>query len=95
VSSPEEAWALVGAGKSAQDGAVFLTTFTGLRMGEPLALRWRDVDFAGSTIRFWASYYAGQLTTPNSAKVRAVSDGPGRRLSSRPPRLACELDWRR
>jgi integrase len=73
VFSPEEVWALVRAATSEQDGAIFLTAaFTGLRMGELLALRWRDVDFAGSTIRVRASYYLGQLTTPKSGKVRAV-----------------------
>ncbi len=51
---------------------MFLTAaFTGLRMGELLALRWRDVDFAGATIRVRASYAGGQLTTPKSGKVRA------------------------
>jgi integrase len=35
VFSPEEVWALVRAGASEQDGAIFLTAaFTGLRMGE-------------------------------------------------------------
>jgi integrase len=77
VFSPEEVWALVRAAASEQDGAVYLTAaFTGLRMGELLALRWRDVDFAGSTIRVRASYYAGQLTTPKSGKVRAVPLAP-------------------
>ncbi len=77
VFSPEEVWALVRAAASEQDGAIFLTAaFTGLRMGELLALRWRDVDFAGQTIRVRASYYAGQLTTPKSGKVRAVPLAP-------------------
>jgi integrase len=77
VFSPEEVWALVRAAPSDQDGAVYLTAaFTGLRMGELLALRWRDVDFAGSTIRVRASFYAGQLTTPKSGKVRAVPMAP-------------------
>ncbi len=77
VFSPEEVWALVRASASEQDGALFLTAaFTGLRMGELLALRWRDVDFAGSTIRVRASYAGAALTTPKSGKVRAVPLAP-------------------
>ncbi len=77
VFSPEEVWALVRASASEQDGVLFLTAaFTGLRMGELLALRWRDVDFAGSTIRVRASYAGGALTTPKSGKVRAVPMAP-------------------
>jgi integrase len=77
VFSPEEVWALVRAAASEVDGAVFLTAaFTGLRMGELLALRWRDVDFGGSAVRVRASYYAGHLTTPKSGKVRAVPLAP-------------------
>ncbi|HEY2441151.1 MAG TPA: site-specific integrase [Solirubrobacteraceae bacterium] len=77
VYSPQEVWALVRAAGSEQDAAIFLTAaFTGLRMGELIALRWRDVDFAGSAIRVRASYYAGHLTTPKSGKVRAVPMAP-------------------
>ena len=77
VFSPEEVWALTRAAASEQDAALFLTAaFTGLRMGELLALRWRDVDFAGSSVRVRASYYAGHLTTPKSGKVRAVPLAP-------------------
>ncbi len=77
VFSPEEVWALVRAAGSEQDGAIFLTAaFTGLRVGELLALRWRAVDFAGATIRVRASYYLGQLTTPKSGKVRTVPMAP-------------------
>ena len=65
------------AASSEADAAIFLTAaFTGLRRGELLGLRWRDVDFAGSTIRVRASYAAGQLTTPKSGKVRAVPMAP-------------------
>lgn len=65
------------AAENEQDGAVFLTAaFTGLRMGELLALRWRDIDFTANVVRVRASYYLGQLTTPKSGKVRAVPLAP-------------------
>ena len=77
VFSPEEVWALARAASSEQDGAIFLTAaFTGLRAGELLALRWRDVDFAGSVVRVRASYAGGALTTPKSGKVRSVPLAP-------------------
>src|SRR5215212_6611035 len=67
VFSPEEVAALVRAAESQQDAAIFLTAaFTGLRQGELVALRWRDVDFAGSAIRVSASYTNGELSTPKS-----------------------------
>jgi integrase len=50
--------------------------FTGLRRGELLALRWRDVDFSASAIRVRASYAGGELTTPKSGKVRSVPMAP-------------------
>jgi integrase len=77
VFSPEEIWSLVRAAASDQDGTLFLTAaFTGLRRGELLALRWRDVDFASSAIRVRASYAAGAVTTPKSGKVRSVPLAP-------------------
>ncbi|MBV9362597.1 MAG: site-specific integrase [Solirubrobacterales bacterium] len=77
VFSPEEIWSLVRAAASEIDGAIFLTAaFTGLRRGELLALRWRDVDFDASTVRVRASYAAGQLSTPKSGKVRSVPMAP-------------------
>ncbi len=73
VISPEEVRALVRVAALEQDGVPFQTAaFTGPRRGELLALRWRDVDFAGSTIRVRASYSSGQLTTPKAGHVRAV-----------------------
>jgi integrase len=77
VFSPEEVWALARAAASEQDGAIYLTAaFTGLRRGELIALRWRDVDFAGSLVRVRASYAGGALTTPKSGKVRSVPLAP-------------------
>ena len=59
----------VRAAASAQDAAIYLTAaFTGLRLGELLAVSWRDVDFAGSAIRVRASYATGVLTTPKSER---------------------------
>jgi integrase len=72
--SPEEVHALVRAAASEQDAAMFMTAaFTGLRLGELLALQWRDVDFAGEVIRVRHSYNVhGGLGTPKSGKVRSV-----------------------
>jgi integrase len=46
--------------------------FTGLRRGELIALRWRDVDFPRSAIRVSGSYANGTLTTPKSGHGRVV-----------------------
>ena len=71
--SPEEVHALARAAGSEQDAALFLTAaLTGLRMGELLALRWRDVDFQAQSVRVTASYTAGKLGTPKSGLGRVV-----------------------
>jgi integrase len=91
VLSPEEVWALVRAATSDQDGALYLmAAFTGLRRGELLALRWRDVDFAASAIRVRASYAGGALTTPKSGKVRSVPLAP--EVAARLAKLS-QRDW--
>ena len=73
VFSPEEAHALLRAAHDDRDAAVYATAaFTGLRMGELRALKWRDVDFPRSVIRVRASYAAGELSVPKSGKVRSV-----------------------
>jgi integrase len=75
--APEEVLALVRAADSPQDAAIFLTAaFTGLRRGEIVALRWRDVDFPNSVVRVSASFTEGHLTTPKSGKVRSVPMAP-------------------
>src|ERR671916_630914 len=77
VFSPEDVMALVRAAESEQDAAIFLTAaFTGLRQGELIALRWRDIDFTGSAIRVRNSYTNGHLTSPKSGKVRSVPMAP-------------------
>jgi len=77
VFSVEEVMALVRAAVDEQDAAIYLTAaLTGLRRGELVALRWRDIDFAAESIRVRASYTEGGLTTPKSGKVRAVPMAP-------------------
>jgi integrase len=72
--SPEDVHALVRAAGSSQDACLYLTAaFTGLRLGELLALQWRDVDFTGEAIRVRRSYNVhGGVGTPKSGKVRSV-----------------------
>jgi hypothetical protein len=64
----------VRAAESDQDAAVFLTAaFTGLRQGELLALRWRDVDFERRVIRLHRTYKSGNgVDTPKSGRGRSV-----------------------
>jgi integrase len=72
VYTPEEVWALARAA-SEQDAATFLVAaFCGLRMGEVLALTWRDADFARRLIRVRASYTQHRVDTPKSSGMRAV-----------------------
>ncbi|MGH8573212.1 MAG: tyrosine-type recombinase/integrase, partial [Gammaproteobacteria bacterium] len=73
VLSHDEVLALVRAAENDQDAAVFLTAaFTGLRLGELLALRWTDVDFGADTIRVRHNWSAGHEGTPKSGRGRAV-----------------------
>ncbi len=73
VLSPEEVGALVRAAGSERDAALFHTAaFAGLRMGELLALRWRDIDFKRRTIHVRENWTAGQTTTPKGGQERAV-----------------------
>jgi integrase len=77
VYSPEEVLALVRWAAGEEDAAIYLTAaFTGLRRGELIGLRWRDVDFPGSLIRVRRSYSYGGLTVPKSGKARAVPLAP-------------------
>ena len=71
----DELAALVRHAADGQDGALYLAAaMTGLRQGELLALRWRDVDFAGQRVhvrRAW-SQAARTEKAPKSGKVRSV-----------------------
>ncbi len=83
--------ALARAAADEQDATLYLTAaMTGLRLGELLALRWRDIDFAGQRVhvrRAW-SKAAKAEKAPKSGKVRSVPlvaelVGPLDRLSRR------------
>jgi integrase len=72
--SPEEVRALVRAAENETDAALFLTAaFTGLRMGELLGLRWRDVDFEGEHLRVERQVNdVGELTPTKVGLVRSL-----------------------
>jgi len=51
------------------DHALYLTAaMTGMREGELVALRWRDVDWAASLIRVRRNYHRGRWGTPKSKR---------------------------
>jgi integrase len=91
--SPEEVWALVRAAGSEQDAALYVTAaFTGLRMGELLALQWRDIDYSGEAIRVRRSYNVhGGVGSPKSGQVRGVPMVPD--VASALARLADREFW--
>lgn len=73
VLTPVEVAAVARAATSEQDAAIFtVAAFTGLRLGELRALRWRDVDFVKRTVIVRGSYTGGKEGPPKSGKVRSV-----------------------
>jgi integrase len=73
VLSAEEVEALIRAAGSSQDAALYATaSYAGLRLGEPRALRWRDVDFGKRLIHVRRSYVARNEGAPKSGRVRSV-----------------------
>ena len=73
VLTPGEVAALARAAESDQDAALFVTAaFTGLRLGELLALRWVDVDFAKRLVHVRRAYTHRELGPPKSGRVRSV-----------------------
>jgi integrase len=86
-------WALVRPAGSDQDAALYLAAaFTGLRMGELLALQGRDIDYSGEAIRVRRSYNVhGGVGSPKSGKVRSVPMVPD--VAERLARLAGREFW--
>jgi integrase len=73
VLTPVEVQAVARAAENAQDAAMFtVAAFTGLRLGELRALRWRDVDFTRQTVFVRGSYTHGKQGPPKSGLVRSV-----------------------
>ena len=73
VLSLEEVHALARAAESEDDAALYVTAaFTGLRQGELLALRWREVDFGRDAIRVERSVTHGREGPPKSGRGRAI-----------------------
>lgn len=74
VYSPEQVQAIAAQAKDDNMRVLIRTAgFSGLRMGELLALRWRDVDFTARRIRVVRSYSQGLgIVSPKSGKSRSV-----------------------
>jgi len=73
VLTVEEVYAVAREADDAQDAALFVVAaLTGLRQGELLALKWRDVDFVGRVIHVRQNFTGGQLGAPKSKKVRSL-----------------------
>ena len=73
VLTPVQVAAVARAADSPQDGALFtVAAFTGLRLGELLALRWADIDFAKRLVHVRGSYTLRQQGPPKSGHVRSV-----------------------
>lgn len=59
--------------EDSQDAEIVrVAAYAGLRLGELLALRWRDVNFAGSVLTIARAMSAGQECSTKSGRVRLV-----------------------
>ncbi len=71
--SPEEVWALVRAAQSEREGALYLlAALSGLRLGELLALRWRDVDYQSQSILVRRNLVRGVEKDTKGRRMRSV-----------------------
>lgn len=73
VLSAEEVMAAARTAPTEQDAALITTAaFTGLRLGELRALRWRDVDWGKRYVQIRRSFSEGGEKVPKSGKARSV-----------------------
>jgi integrase len=76
-------------------GLYLAAAVTGLRQGELLALRWRDVDWAAARVRVRQNYVRGEFGTPKSKRsTRSVplADGLAGELERRFKRSPWQAD---
>jgi integrase len=86
VLNPQQIRLLLAALLEPSRSVVFLLILTGLRVGELLALRWRNVDLQTALLRIEETVYDGHFDEPKSRRgIRLVPLGPLARafLSSR------------
>ncbi len=70
--TPDEVRQVAGAMDIPEESALVLTAaFTGLRLGELLALRWADIDFVLHRVHVRRSFANGREKAPKSGKVRS------------------------
>jgi len=70
---PDQVTELSTLAERPQDGALYLTAaFTGLRQGELLGLRWRDIDWALQRIQVRNNYTYRHEKAPKSGRVRSA-----------------------
>ena len=70
-----------------------VASYCGLRLGELLALRWRDVDWTGSALTISRSLSSGIEGPTKSGHIRRVplADQPAAAPVTRPSRIASDL----
>ena len=70
---PDEVLLLLQHANNPQDAAIYVTAaFTGLRLGELLALRWSDVDFGLQRLQVRRNFTDRREKTPKSGRVRSA-----------------------
>jgi integrase len=74
---PEEVELLARHAHDERDAAIYLiAAHTGLRQGECLALRWRDVDFVTGLLHVRRNYTSREEKVPKGKRVRSVPMTP-------------------